>query len=180
MGLDQPNVSYMILHARNTAAAASMLYAKEYNVLQLKAFYKESFSDCLLAFGQSDNDRLRNDANFAISQLGLDKLVVKYLNESVARHVFPDGTERQLDLVMYNTDHENVSYIHEGISFSFVERPIYWKPSRLEDIKEGMVVEYFNNNKWNERLVVNPKTEWEKMYKVLAKYDKLRIPEKTI
>jgi len=39
-------------------------------------------------------------------------------------------------------------------------------------------VEYMNNNRWHERIVVNPKDEWEKMYKLLMKYEKLRVPSK--
>ena len=54
----------------------------------------------------------------------------------------------------------NKSYIHNGISFSFVEKTRYWKPKSQEDLKIGMVVEYQNNNKWYERIVRNPKEEW--------------------
>ena len=38
-----------------------------------------------------------------------------------------------------------------------------------------MVVEYLNNNKWFEKEVEDPKQDWEKMFKLLAKYDKLRV-----
>jgi hypothetical protein len=43
-----------------------------------------------------------------------------------------------------------------------------------------MLVEYQNNNKWYERIVRNPKEEWEKLYKLLTKYDKVRIPTKKL
>ena len=76
---------------------------------------------------------------------------------------------------MYNTDSENKSYLHNGVSFSFVEAKRYWIPKTMDDLKVGMIVEYMNNNKWYERKVQNPKEEWEKLYKLLIKYDKLRV-----
>ncbi len=76
---------------------------------------------------------------------------------------------------MYNTDSENRSYLHNGVSFSFVEAKRYWKPKSAEDLKIGMVVEYMNNNKWFEKKIQNPKDEWDKMYKLLLKYDRLRV-----
>ena len=41
-----------------------------------------------------------------------------------------------------------------------------------------MIVEYLNNNKWNQKKVENPKQEWDDMYKLLSKYDKLRVVSK--
>ena len=38
-----------------------------------------------------------------------------------------------------------------------------------------MIVEYFNNNQWSEKVVENPNDEWERMYKLLLKYDKVRV-----
>jgi hypothetical protein len=38
-----------------------------------------------------------------------------------------------------------------------------------------MLVEYLNNNKWCEKLVENPNEEYEKLYKLLIKYDKVRV-----
>ena len=46
---------------------------------------------------------------------------------------------------------------------------------KKEDFKVGMIVEYFNNNQWNEKLVENPNEEWNNMYKLMLKYNKLRI-----
>ena len=44
-----------------------------------------------------------------------------------------------------------------------------------EELKNGMIIEYFNNNKWNELPVNNLDTQYDKMFKLLMKYDKLRI-----
>ena len=38
-----------------------------------------------------------------------------------------------------------------------------------------MIVEYFNNNQWNEKMVQDPNFEWDSMYKLMLKYDKIRV-----
>ena len=38
-----------------------------------------------------------------------------------------------------------------------------------------MIVEYLNNNKWFEKKIENPVDEWNRMFKLLSKYDKLRV-----
>jgi hypothetical protein len=68
-----------------------------------------------------------------------------------------------------------MSYLHNGTSFSFVESKRYWKPTKKEDFRVGMLVEYFNKDKWYERKVENPNEEYEKLYKLLIKYDKVRV-----
>jgi hypothetical protein len=79
---------------------------------------------------------------------------------------------------MYNTDAENISYLYNGVSFSFVEQVRYWKPTKKEDFRVGMLVEYFNKDKWYERLVEDPSQEYEKIYKLLIKYNKVRVASK--
>lgn len=38
-----------------------------------------------------------------------------------------------------------------------------------------MIVEYFNKDKWIKKQVINPETEYEKMYDLLIKFNKIRI-----
>jgi hypothetical protein len=76
---------------------------------------------------------------------------------------------------MFNTDSDNISYLYRGLSFSFVESKRYWIPKNKDDFKVGMIVEYFNNNQWSQKVVENPNDEWERMYKLLLKYDKVRV-----
>jgi hypothetical protein len=83
-----------------------------------------------------------------------------------------------MGIVMYNTDADNMSYLNNGTSFSFVESKRYWKPTKKEDFRIGMLVEYLNNNKWCEKLVENPNDEYDKLYKLLIKYDKVRVASK--
>jgi hypothetical protein len=181
LGLEQPNTSYMLISSSdNLDQITSVLYAKNYQILPIKGYFEGVFEDSIMAFGRTDNEELRNDILFLLGHFNEKNAIVKYLGEPEAKRVFFNGSEEPLDIVMYNTNESNKSYIHSGISFSFVEKTRYWKPRSQEDLKIGMVVEYQNNNKWYERIVRNPKEEWEKLYKLLTKYDKVRIPAKKL
>jgi hypothetical protein len=181
LGLEQPNTSYMLISSsENLDQITSVLYAKNYQILPIKGYFEGMFEDSIMAFGRTDNDELRNDILFLLGHFNEKNAIIKYLGESEAKRVFFNGSEEPLEIVMYNTNESNKSYIHSGISFSFVEKTRYWKPKSQEDLKIGMVVEYQNNNKWYERIVRNPKEEWEKLYKLLTKYDKVRIPAKKL
>ena len=181
LGLEQPNASYMLISSSdNLDQITSVLYAKNYQIFPIKGYFEGKFEDSIIAFGRTDNDELRNDALFLLGHFNEKNAIVKYLGESDAKKVFFNGSEDPMDIVMFNTNESNKSYIHSGISFSFVEKIRYWKPRSQEDLKIGMIVEYQNNNKWYERIVRNPKEEWEKLYKLLIKYDKVRIPAKKL
>lgn len=173
-GLENPQSSYIILSADRLNEMISVLYAKEYQILPIKGYYKGNFEESVIAWGP-DNESLRRDTIFLLDQFHQDCAIIKYQGDSNAKKVFFDGSEQPLGLVMYNTDSENKSYLHNGVSFSFVEAKRYWIPKTMDDLKVGMIVEYMNNNKWYERKVQNPKEEWEKLYKLLIKYDKLRV-----
>ena len=80
-----------------------------------------------------------------------------------------------MGITLYNTDEENISYLYNGVSFSFVEKVRYWKPTKMEDFKVGMLVEYLNNNKWYQKKVEDPLKDWNDMFKLLTKYEKVRV-----
>jgi hypothetical protein len=80
-----------------------------------------------------------------------------------------------MDISLYNTDSDNVSYLYNGLSFSFIEQQRYWRPTKKEDFRVGMLVEYLNNNKWYQKTVEDPNSEWDDIWKLLIKYDKVRV-----
>lgn len=177
-GLEQPNTSYIILSSDKLEDMVSILYAKEYQVIPMKGYYQGQYEDSVMAFGRVDNDELRKDVLFLLNHFNQDCAIVKYMDETNVKKVFRDGSEKPLGLVMYNTDSDNRSYLYNGFSFSFVEKVRYWKPTKKEDFKVGMLVEYMNNNKWYEKKVENPSEEYERLYKLLIKYDKVRVASK--
>jgi hypothetical protein len=176
IALEHPNSAYLIISSNNLADMVTILYANDYDVVHIKGYYKEKFEDSVIAFCEKDTDNLRKDALFLLNQFNQECSIIKYLGESGAKKIFKDGSEKPLGIVMYNTDSENISYIHNGLSFSFLEKKIYWLPKKKEDFKKGMIVEYMNQDKWFEKTVNNPSEEYDKMYKLLLKYNKIRIP----
>jgi hypothetical protein len=175
MNLDDKRVSYILISSDKIDDISSVLWAKEYTLIPIKGFYKGQYEDSVLAYSDIDNDALRKDTIFLLNHFYQECAIIKYLGESGAKKIFLDGSEKPLGIIMYNTDAENKSYLYNGISFSFIEQARYWKPSKKEDFKIGMVVEFFNNNKWYQQEVKNPSKEFEGLYKLLIKYDKIRV-----
>lgn len=177
-GLENENATFILLSSRKLNDIISILYAKEYQVTYIKSFYKEQYEDCIMAYAKVDNDTLRSDVLFILEYFDETYAIIKYSGEEMAKNIFKDGSETPLKIVMYNTDENNISYINNGISFSFVESVRYWIPTKKEDFKEGMIIEYFNNNEWNQKSVGNVNEEYEKLYKLLIKYNKIRAISK--
>lgn len=178
IGLEESNTSYIIISSYKLDDMISILYAKEYQVIVIKGFYRGQYEDSAIAFSRIDNDELRKDTLFLLNHLSQDSAIIKYSGDTNAKKIFKDGSEKPLGIVKYNTDSENMSYLYNGFSFSFVESVRYWKPTKKEDFKIGMLVEYFNKDKWYERKVENPSDEYDKLYKLLIKYDKVRVMSK--
>lgn len=152
------------------------LYLKEYSILKLGngkdrtsyIAYKESATN-------EDNNELRYDAIELMDGFYQTSVIVKYYNEKKPKRIVKDGSERPVRLSEFNGDMDN-SYYTEGFSFSFIDEQEYFKPNKLSDIKTGMIVEVKNNNnEWIPREVTNPKKEWDNMYNLLVKYDRIRI-----
>jgi len=175
MDLTNQNLSFILLSSDKIDDMVSVLYAKEYSVLPIEGFYRGQYEKSAMAFSDCDNDELRKELIFLLNHFNQDCGIIKYKGESNAKKLFSDGSEKPMGIVLYNTDSDNISYLHNGISFSFVEQVRYWKPTKLEDFRTGMIVEYLNNNKWFEKRVENPEDEWNRMFKLLSKYDKLRV-----
>lgn len=176
--LNNPKLSFILLSSDRLDDMISILYAKNYQIIPIKGYYQGRYEDSAMAFSEIDNDELRKDLIFLLNHFHQDCGIIKYQGESGVKKVFGDGSEKPMGITLYNTDSDNVSYLYNGVSFSFVEQIRYWKPTKMEDFKIGMIVEYLNNNKWYQKKVENPKQEWDDMYKLLSKYDKLRVASK--
>lgn len=175
LNLSNPELSFILLSSENLDDMMSILWAKNYQILPIKGYYQEQYEDSALAFSAIDNDELRKDMIFLLNHFHQDCGIIKYKGETGAKKIFKDGSEKPLGIVLYNTDSENISYLYNGISFSFVEQARYWKPKGKEDLRVGMIVEYLNNKNWIKKEVRNLDSEFEDMYKLLIKYDKIRV-----
>lgn len=173
--LENPKISFALLSSSRLDDMMSILYAKEYQIIPLKGFYKGKYEDSIMVFGKVDNDNLRYDIIQLLNVFHQECAIIKYHGDSGAKKIFRDGQEKPLGVVMYNTDSDNISYLYNGFSFSFVETVRYWKPTKREDFRVGMLVEYFNNNKWYKKEVKNPNEDYDRFFKLLVKYDKVRV-----
>jgi hypothetical protein len=173
--LNNPKLSFILLSSNSIDDLTSVLYAKCYQLMPIKGYYRNQYEDSVLAWGDFDNDEMRQDLLFLLQHFSQDCGFIKYTGETDVRKVYRDGSERNMATTLYNADEDNVSYLLNGLSFSFVERVRYWKPKKLEDFKVGMIVEYMNGNKWYQKKVENPNKEWNDMFMLLVKYDKLRV-----
>jgi hypothetical protein len=173
--LNSPRLSFILLSSDRLDDMVSILYAKNYQIIPIKGYYKGQYEDSAMAYSDIDNDELRKDLIFLLNHFHQECGIIKYFGETGVKKVFSDGSEKPMGTTLYNTDDDNVSYLYNGVSFSFVEQAKYWKPSKVEDFKIGMVVEYLNNNKWYQRKVEDPKSEWETIWKLMIKYDRVRV-----
>jgi hypothetical protein len=176
LDLKNSELSYILVSSNNIRSLCSYLYAKEYYLVDIKGYYEGVFEDSIIAFTNLEPGELRLDCQSIMKHFEQDCVIVKYKGQSTASKLFSDGQEKPLGILLYNTDSTNKSYIHDGLSFSFVEQQLYYFPKEQKDFKTGMIIEYFNNNKWIEKRVIEPNSEFEKIYKLLIKYNKIRIP----
>jgi hypothetical protein len=176
LNLKDVNSSFLIASSDDINGLISYLYSRDYHLIDMKGYYQGKFENSVLAFTNNSPDELRMDCIHIMNYFNQDCLIIKYKGEAGAKKIFKDGQEKPMGILMYNTDSENKSYIYDGISFSFVEKQLYYFPKKKDDFKVGMIVEYFNKDKWIKKQVINPEMEYNKMYNLLVKYNKIRIP----
>lgn len=181
-----PNISYMIVSATketnteqlnsiNNNKLNTILYSRDYIITPVKGYYKSKWEDSFIAVCPNDNDTLRTDTIYILDNFGQDSIIVKYKGDVVVKKIKRNGEERDLDMLVYDSNLDNKTYIYNGYSFSFLEKKRYVFPKSKSELKPGMLIEYFNNERWNQRQIVNLDLEFEKTYNLLIKYNKLRF-----
>lgn len=181
--LQDSNISYLIITPSTDSfnekflceKLSNILYGKDYTVIQISGYQNQKYEKSFFAICPDDNDRLRNDALYLINEFNQDSIIIKYRDEIDAKKILSNGSELLLGLSIYESEPKNKIYIHNGISFSFTEQKRYIFPKSKEELKSGMIVEFFNNNKWIQKKITDIDSEYDKMYKLLIKYEKLRV-----
>jgi hypothetical protein len=185
--LTDTNLSYILIsptrrefqileNNRTCEEICTILWSRNYTVFPLSAYQEGVSEKVYLAISPSDdNDDLRFDAINLMEKCGKKSVIVKYKNQSESICINYKGEEKSLNLSYYDSDLSKKCYVIDGVSFSFTERKKYFFPKKKEELKQGMIVEYFNNNKWYQRQVMNVDSEYDKMFKLLMKYEKLRV-----
>ena len=184
--LSDPKIGYIIISSQTESTSASevkflseklatILYSKDYTIIPVTGYFEGRYEKSYVAISNEDNDKLRTDAILLMDEFNQSSVIVKYLNETQATKILNDGSERSLGIAIYDSEMKNKTYIYNGVSFSFIEQKRYYFPKEKKDLKPGMIVEFFNNNKWTSRQISDVDVEYEKMYKLLMKYEKLRV-----
>jgi hypothetical protein len=110
-----------------------------------------------------------------MNQFRKNEVILKWKYETLLTKMTTEGLEYSMEVNFYDNNLDKKIYIHEGISFSLNEKKRYFFPAKKEDLCSGMIIEYFNNNKWNQKEISDLDNEYEKMYKLLMKYEKIRV-----
>lgn len=173
--LDDKNISYLVIASTQVNNMSGYLYAKDYHIVEVRCFHLGLWEEGIIAFSNSGNDETRRDAIHLLEVFHQPELNIKYFGETVAKRLSNSGTEKSLSIVNYNTDFNLPSFILGAQSFSFVEQKEFKPITKKEDLKVGMIVEYMNNERWIPKKVENPDIEFDKFYKLLVKYDKVRV-----
>lgn len=185
--IKDPNLSYILVSPEkpefgqidnnlNCERCCSILYSKDYTVFPIATYERGNPSRSFIAIpSSSSNDELRRDSLFLMDKFNIESVVVKYHSEDSPTKISINGSEKELGIGLYESSENTKIFVHGGISFNFFEKKKYRFPKDKRELKRGMVVEFFNNNRWVTKQVHNPDDEWERMYKLLTKYNKLRV-----
>lgn len=134
--------------------------------------------DTVIAYNDAvSNNTIRENVLYLLNIYDDAYAYVKYHGEDFVNMVSKDGTEVPLDIIKENNNKGYDVFLINGYWYSFIKKPIYRKPTKMSDFKKGMVVEFYNNNRWNTMVVENPPKEYDTIYKLFIKYDKIRIKE---
>lgn len=155
--------------------AQSLLYNREYSLLSITGYCGGAWDKSYLAYNHKDNDTLREDALFILERTNQNEIIVKYRGTDKLTLISKDGAESPLSLQNYSEHSESTKvFIYNGWYFSLKPEIRYFMIESKNQLKKGMKLEYFNNEKWNEKVVHDVDSEFENMYKLLIKYNKLR------
>ena len=184
MRLNDPYINYIIISAFQSEED-DLKNRLELSRLQDKLIFRDFIvlemggnQPSFLAYKDEeyDNDELRYDAIELMDSFKQEYVIVKYRGEEEAKKILFDGREDLLGVVEYKGDNNNHNFFVEGSAFSFEPRKRYITPKSVKDFRKEMIIEMKNNSgEWIQKKVIDPEVEYERMYKLMIKYDKIRI-----
>ncbi len=186
--INNPKISFILISPENDESSdfenkiscerlCSVLYSKDYSIIPIKEYSNSCHRNSFIGVSSlTDNDEIRKEALDILNFLKLESAVLKYKDQNEPVRIHNSGQEQDLVFDFYS-DYlsDRKSYVMEGLSFSFDVKPKFFYPKKKEHLKSGMIVEFFNNNRWNQKTIIDVDSEYEKLYKLLIKYEKLRI-----
>lgn len=155
--------------------AQSLLYSRNYSLISLTGYSGGVYDRSYLAYGAAGNESLRDDAMMYLREMSQAEVLVKYSGTSLLTLVGRDGSERPVSVQEYDGREGQRAYIHGSQCFTVRDEKRYRPVASRSEIAAGMTLEYYNNERWNEVRVADPDAEYERMYRLLIKYGKLRV-----
>ncbi len=171
------NISYILIECNQLYLdkLSNVLYSNDYTLLNLTSYSNNQYRKNILAITSDDNNTIRKNTINIIQEFNLEGIYVKYNDQKVLTFIDTLGKEYINDIKFYDNDINKKQYIFEGVSFTINKIDRYYFPKTKNDLKNGLVVEIYNNNNWIERDIYNIDIEYDRMYKLLMKYEKVRI-----
>ena len=109
--------------------ASSILYSKDYTVIQVKGHYKGELENSFIALQNvPNNNSLREDCLYLIEIFKQNNAIVKYHGQSDATKIYNSGEEKPMTITIYDSNLDNKTYLYNGISFSFLEKRRFYFP----------------------------------------------------
>jgi hypothetical protein len=161
----------------NSERLCNVFYSKDFTVFPIKEYSNEKSKKAFIGIVPlSNNDLIREEVLKILEFLDIEHSVVKYFNDKNPVILSKNGHEKPVTTQFYPSPDVADFYISEGISFCFQNQLRYFFPKKKEHLKNGMIIEFLNNDIWKSKEVLDLDEEYSKMYSLLIKYNKLRIP----
>lgn len=155
----------------------SVLYSHDYTVKNLLEVSEKNHTKGFFALIESsDNDTLRKEVLTILEFMNIDSAFLKYANQKNPVMIKKSGEEVPHIMKLNENSENHKNFIVDGFCFYFKSEIRYHYPKNKSHLKNGMIVEYLNDKTWTQREIKDVETEFDRMYNLLIKYNKLRVP----
>jgi hypothetical protein len=175
------NCSWILIKSNRLNSLLSYIWNSPYNIKYLTNIEGDIIEECAICFFNGiDNDTLRYDMlKILNSDNSINYGYIKYNGDVDPKMIKRDGVEISQNIITDFSQYKDF-YVIDNQYFYFEDKAEYWLPESIDDIRVGMIIEYFDKNTWNKRKIVNPSEEWDGFIKVFVKYKKVRIIKENI
>jgi hypothetical protein len=175
MNFNDEKISYVILPGGKWTQTISYLYSMDYTIVEMLTSESNISGKSIFTYNSLTNQELKKDTLFVLDHFEMDYAYIKYEKTNEIFKITKEGRETPVEVLMYESSLNTKRFILGEISFSFKDLDKYRLVESKSELTQGVEVEYFNNNKWNKKIVENIDDEWNGLYALLSKYKKLRM-----
>lgn len=175
MIFENKDSKYILVVPNKVNSSANYLWGIGYIV---DFFKNNEGKDCIIAYHPDfDNQRMNLDVLIMQKHSLLENAFIKYLGNEYITSIDSNGKEIPNKIDYYNTSESINYFILNDLVFSFLPMKRYFYPKDKSSFKQGMVVELFNNNKWQEKIIENVDDDFDNFLKLFISHNKVRIED---